>query len=70
MEVCRNTVGESHLGFWREFWQSSATYYLHRLDLRPSLDELYQGFHKDCIRRKISRAERESLTYERAEANR
>ena len=23
------------------------TYYLHRLDLRPSLDALYKGFHKD-----------------------
>lgn len=45
-------------------FSNSATYYLHQLDLRLSLDELYQGFHKDCIRRKISRAERESLTYE------
>ena len=25
---------------------------------------LHKGFHKDCIQRKISRAERESLTYE------
>ena len=40
------------------------TYTLHRLDLRPSLDALHKGFHKDCIQRKISRAERESLTYE------
>jgi len=40
------------------------TYYLHRLDLTPSLDALHKGFHKDCIQRKISRAERESLTYE------
>ena len=42
----------------------ATTYCLHRLDLRPSLDVLYKGFHKDCIQRKISRAERESLTYE------
>ena len=42
----------------------STTYHLHRLDLRPSLDALHKGFHKDCIQRKISRAERESLTYE------
>jgi len=40
------------------------SYYLHRLDLRPSLDALYKGIHKDCVQRKISRAERESLTYE------
>lgn len=43
---------------------SATTYSLHRLDLRPSLDVLYQGLHKDCIQRKISRAEREGLTYE------
>ncbi|MGE5709373.1 MAG: GNAT family N-acetyltransferase [Nitrospira sp.] len=42
----------------------SATYLLHRLDIRPGLDSLHKGFHKDCIQRKIVRAERESLTYE------
>ena len=42
----------------------ATTYSLHRLDLRPSLDVLYKGFHRDCIQRKIRRAERESLTYE------
>jgi hypothetical protein len=40
------------------------THQLHRLDLRPSLDALRKGFHKDCIQRKISRATRESLAYE------
>jgi CelD/BcsL family acetyltransferase involved in cellulose biosynthesis len=42
----------------------AATFHLHRLDLRPSLDALQKGFHKDCITRKIRRAEREALTYE------
>lgn len=42
----------------------ATTYYLHRLDLRPGLDALYKGFHRDCIQRKICRAEREALTYE------
>lgn len=42
----------------------SATFCLHRLDLRPSLDALYQGFQSSCIRRKIIRAERKGLTYE------
>jgi hypothetical protein len=51
------------LEFSKEFGRA-ATYHLHRLDLRPSLDVLRKGFHKDCIQRKISRAERESLTYE------
>jgi len=51
------------LEFSEEFGRAN-TYTLHRLDLRPSLDALHKGFHKDCIQRKISRAERESLTYE------
>ena len=36
-------------------------YYLHRLDLRPNLEDLYRKLHKDCIQRKIRRAERERL---------
>ena len=40
------------------------TYHLHRLDLRPGLDALRKSFHRDCIHRKILRAERESLGYE------
>ena len=42
----------------------SKSFCLHRLDLRPSLDQLFRGFHKDCIRRKIRRAEREGLIHE------
>ena len=53
----------SLLDFDSDFSRTT-TYHLHRLDLRPSLDALHKGFHKDCIQRKISRAERESLTYE------
>jgi CelD/BcsL family acetyltransferase involved in cellulose biosynthesis len=45
-------------------WSSSATFCLHRLDLRPSLDELFHGFHDSCIRRKIARAQREGVTYQ------
>ena len=51
------------LEFGKDFGRAN-TYALHRLDLRPSLDALRKGFHRDCIQRKISRAERESLTYE------
>lgn len=40
------------------------TYSLHRLDLRPSQQELFHNFHKDCVQRKIRRAEREKLHYE------
>ncbi|HKQ36110.1 MAG TPA: GNAT family N-acetyltransferase [Nitrospiraceae bacterium] len=51
------------LQFGKEFIRAN-TYTLHRLDLRQSLDALHKGFHKTCIQRKITRAERESLTYE------
>lgn len=42
----------------------SASFCLHRLDLRPSLGELFHAFHESCIRRKIRRAQRAGLTYE------
>ena len=40
------------------------TYLLHRLNLRPATEELFLNFHKDCVRRKIRRAEREKRQYE------
>ncbi len=39
-------------------------YFFHRLDLGPSAPELFRKFHKDCVQRKIRRAEREKLQYE------
>lgn len=57
---------ERDLSFFQGY-QKGKTFYLHRLNLRPSFAELYQRFHKDCIRRKIRRAEREGLSY--AEGN-
>jgi CelD/BcsL family acetyltransferase involved in cellulose biosynthesis len=43
-------------------------HYLHVLDLRPSLDEIYLRFHKNCVRRKIRRADREGVTLERGKS--
>jgi CelD/BcsL family acetyltransferase involved in cellulose biosynthesis len=40
------------------------TYLFHCLDLRPTADQLFRNFHKDCVQRKIRRAEREKLQYE------
>jgi len=37
---------------------------LHRLDLTAPVERLFRSFHKDCVQRKIRRAERESLVYE------
>jgi lipid II:glycine glycyltransferase (peptidoglycan interpeptide bridge formation enzyme) len=42
----------------------TTTYLLHRLDLRPFAHDLFRHFHKDCVQRKIRRAERENLRYE------
>jgi CelD/BcsL family acetyltransferase involved in cellulose biosynthesis len=41
-----------------------AKYFLHRLDLRLAERELFRIFHKDCVQRKIRRAEKEKLRYE------
>jgi len=54
---------ESDLGAFPDL-RKSDTFCLHRLDLRPSLEDLFRGFHKDCVQRKIRRAERENLAYE------
>lgn len=51
------------LEFGQEFIRSRE-YALHQLDLTPPLEVLYKGFHKDCITRKIARAQREALQYE------
>ncbi|MEO8657505.1 MAG: GNAT family N-acetyltransferase [Bryobacteraceae bacterium] len=42
----------------------SASFCLHRLDLRSSAGEIYSHFHRDCIQRRIQHAEREGLDYE------
>jgi len=41
-----------------------ARYLLHRLDLRPDLDQVFQGLDKDCVRRRIRRADRAGLVEE------
>lgn len=51
------------LGTFRTFGQSGG-FWLHRLDLRPSVAQIFEGFHPDCIQRKIHRAEREGLLCE------
>ena len=43
--------------------QSQIRYTFHALDLRPNLETIFANFHKSCIQRKISRSEREGLTY-------
>jgi hypothetical protein len=43
-------------------FQKTEGFRFHRLDLRPSLEDLFRGFHKNCVQRKIHRAEREQLS--------
>jgi hypothetical protein len=45
-------------------FERNKVFVLHRLDLRPSLVEIFRNFHRDCVQRKIRRAEQSSLTYE------
>ena len=43
----------------------SQSFWFHTLSLTPSIDQLFQGLHKDCLQRRIRRAEREHLSYEK-----
>ena len=40
-----------------------ASYCLHTLDTTPELGQIFRGFHRDSIQRRILRAEREHLSY-------
>ena len=42
----------------------AATYFLHILDLRPDLDAVFRSLDKDCVQRRIQRAERAGLVEE------
>ncbi|PYU50398.1 MAG: hypothetical protein DMG48_13860 [Acidobacteria bacterium] len=44
--------------------EKSRSFFSHVMDLRPSLDLIFQGFNKDSIQRAVRRAERQELTYE------
>ena len=38
---------------------------VHKVDLRPESEKIFHRLHKDSVRRKIQRAEREFLVYEK-----
>jgi CelD/BcsL family acetyltransferase involved in cellulose biosynthesis len=44
--------------------QPSSSYCYHELDVRPSLESIFRKMHRNCIQRKIRRAEKERLAYE------
>ncbi|HTT17811.1 MAG TPA: GNAT family N-acetyltransferase [Candidatus Sulfotelmatobacter sp.] len=77
LEISRGLATEREKNRWRyiecrflsdqlapENFERSEEFCFHRLDLQPSLDELFRGLHKNSTQRKIRRAEREGLTYE------
>src|SRR5262249_142263 len=45
----------------RTGWQPADEYFLHVLDLKPALAELFASFDKDSVQRRIQRAERAGL---------
>lgn len=44
-------------------FSESSKFHLHRMDLKPNVDELYGRLHASCVRRKILRALRADLIY-------
>jgi hypothetical protein len=44
-------------------FDKSKLFVFHKLDLRPSLAEIFRAFHKDCVQKKIQHAAREGIGY-------
>jgi hypothetical protein len=45
--------------------EPSQSFWFHTLSLSPSIDRIFGNFHKNCIQRRVRRAEREHLSYEK-----
>lgn len=79
LEGFRKTVKEGGYGYgeirpWTEraseHWggRPARRYVAHRLDLREGAEAVFRRFHRDCIQRKIRRAEREGVVVERGDS--
>jgi CelD/BcsL family acetyltransferase involved in cellulose biosynthesis len=44
---------------------ASESFWFHILDLAPSIEQIFRGLHKNCLQRRIQRAERQHLSYEK-----
>lgn len=51
-------------------FRESSVFYRHRIPLDHTSDELFRGFHKSCVQRKIRRAIRERLEYTEGSSDR
>ena len=47
------------------FLAAGQSFWLHTLDLEPSIEKLFYRLHKNCLQRRIKRAEHEHLSYEK-----
>jgi CelD/BcsL family acetyltransferase involved in cellulose biosynthesis len=47
------------------FLAANQSFWLHTLDLEPSVEKLFCQLHKNCLQRRIKRAEHEHLSYEK-----
>ncbi len=56
--LCADMLANSPLVASRTFW-------IHTLDLRPTLDQIFRGLDKNCVQRRIRRAERGQLEYKK-----
>jgi len=43
---------------------ANQSFWFHKLDLTPSIEQVFRRLHKNCIQRRIRRAEHEHLSYE------
>jgi CelD/BcsL family acetyltransferase involved in cellulose biosynthesis len=50
--------------------ETTQSFWLHTLNLAPSLEQIFHSLHKNCIQRRIRRAEHEHLSYERGSSER
>ena len=55
---------------WNGGFGKTAAFWAHWVDVRLPIDELYRGLHKNCIQRKIRRAQQASLAYEEGHSER
>jgi hypothetical protein len=50
-------------------FQAAKLYYWHRLDLRPNIENIFLGFHKASVQRRIRHAEKAGLVCERGRSD-
>ncbi len=60
----RPVKAASEAGMARSAFREAEKFWLHRLDLSATAEDIFRRFHNDCVRRKIRKAEKEHVVYE------